>query len=242
MGWVNILSFQGQLSNFKVTQATKLSETGQICGFFAISGEHFGEMVWNFTCRCMLTTFRTDYILVCGFSSFWQHFGWTDWNRSKLQFWGTFWITHGRNSLKFDMLMYVHHLHFGHSLLIFLIWTAFWLSQTCQNCVFQAFYAEGMGGIAWQLMYPHHLQNSLGFGHGLLIFSILVAFWLSKTGKIWGLWAFSWECMRGMALNLVMMYLHNWLNFGDGLLIFLIFVMFALWHHAYLTGLWLLDP
>ena len=31
------------------------------------------------------------------------------------------------------------------------------------------------------LMYPDHLQNWLGFGHGLLIFLLLASFWLSRV-------------------------------------------------------------
>ena len=40
------------------------------------------------------------------------------------------------------------------------------------------------------LLYPDHLQNWLDYGYGLVIFLILVLFWLSETGKIWGLQAF----------------------------------------------------
>ena len=53
-----------------------LSEMGQIWGFQAFSGEHMVGMVWNFACWCILTTFRTEEIMVmvCLFSSFWHHF------------------------------------------------------------------------------------------------------------------------------------------------------------------------
>ena len=37
-----------------------LSETGQIWGFRAFSGECMEGMAWNFACSCILTTFRTD--------------------------------------------------------------------------------------------------------------------------------------------------------------------------------------
>ena len=37
-----------------------LSETGQIWGFRAFPGERMEGMAWNFTCWCILTTFRTD--------------------------------------------------------------------------------------------------------------------------------------------------------------------------------------
>ena len=51
------------------------------------------------------------------------------------------------------------------------------------------------------LMYLDRLQKWLVYGHGLLIFLILVQFWLSETGQIWGFWAFPWECMEEMASN-----------------------------------------
>ena len=41
------------------------------------------------------------------------------------------------------------------------------------------------------LLYPDHLQNWLDYGYDLLIFLILVLFWLSETGQIWGFQAFS---------------------------------------------------
>ena len=43
---------------------------------------------------------------------------------------------HGRNALKFGMLVYPDHvqnwLDFGRSVLIFLFWSQFWLSETSQ--------------------------------------------------------------------------------------------------------------
>ena len=41
-----------------------LSETGQIWGFQAFSGKPIEEMAWNFACWCILTTFRTNMIMV----------------------------------------------------------------------------------------------------------------------------------------------------------------------------------
>ena len=40
------------------------------------------------------------------------------------------------------------------------------------------------------LMYRDHLQNWFVYGHGLLIFLILVLFWLSEMGRIWDFRAF----------------------------------------------------
>ena len=51
------------------------------------------------------------------------------------------------------------------------------------------------------LMYLDHLQNWLVYGHGLLIFLILVLFWLSETGQIWGFRVFPGGCMEEMASN-----------------------------------------
>ena len=42
------------------------------------------------------------------------------------------------------------------------------------------------------LMYLHHLQRWLDYGHNLLI---LMLFWLSETGQIWGFWSISGERM-----------------------------------------------
>ena len=93
-----------------------LSETGQILGFQAFSEKPMEEMAWNFACWCILTTFRTDKIMVtvcwfflilmlfwnlgfpgilvmlCGFSSLWWPFGW---NWSYLGFLGIIWRTCG---------------------------------------------------------------------------------------------------------------------------------------------------
>ena len=43
------------------------------------------------------------------------------------------------------------------------------------------------------LMYPDYLQNWLEYGNSMLIFQILMLFWLSETGQIWGFQAF-WSC------------------------------------------------
>ena len=57
----------------------------------------------------------------------------------------------------------------------------------------------------WVLWYNgnnDHLQNWFVYGHSLLIFLILVLFWLSETGQIWGFRALSGERMEGMAWNI----------------------------------------
>ena len=80
-------------------------------------------------------------------------------------------------------------------------------------------------------MYPDHLENWLDFGHRLLIFLILAAFWLCETGQICNFRAFSWEHKGGMVSNFMLMYsdhLHNRLDFGHSLLTFLILASFWL--------------
>ena len=53
-----------------------LSETGQILGFHAFSGERIGGMARNMVCCCILTTFRTRLIMVTvwWFFKFWCYF------------------------------------------------------------------------------------------------------------------------------------------------------------------------
>ena len=117
--------------------------------------------------------------------------------------------THGGNSLKFCMLMYLDHLQnwlvYGHVLLIFVILALFWLSETGQVWGFRAFSQRthrGNGLKFCTLMYLDHLHNWLVSGHCLLIFVILPLFWLSETGQIWGFRAFPGERMQGMAWNI----------------------------------------
>ena len=83
------------------------------------------------------------------------------------------------------------------------------------------------------LMYPDHLQRWLVFGHGLLIFLILVPLLLVKLIKIFGVRSFYWERMgnlNGMKFGMLVYidHLQNWLDFGHDLLIFPILVHFDL--------------
>ena len=77
----------------------------------------------------------------------------TLWNGSNLGFPGISWRTHGRNGLKFYMLMYLNHpqnwLVYGLSMLIFLILALFWLSEMGQIWGFRAFPRERMDEMAW---------------------------------------------------------------------------------------------
>ena len=68
-------------------------------------------------------------------------------------------------------------------------------------------------------------------GHGLLIFVILVLFWLSETGQIWGFRAFPGEHWgNGLKYGMLLYPDHqqNWLDYGYDLVIFRILVLFWL--------------
>ena len=82
-----------------------LSETGKIWGFQAFSGKPIEEIAWNFACWCILTTFRTDKIMVtvCKFFWFWCYFD-------------------SVKQVKFGVSR-----HFGRALWIFLIMVTLWL-------------------------------------------------------------------------------------------------------------------
>ena len=114
------------------------------------------------------------------------------WNRSNLGLPGIIWKMHGRNGVKFVMLMYPD---WPHSELIRLgswsvssFWHHFDLMKLVKFTVSGHFLENcsnlGFPGIFWRmhgrnslkfcmLMYPDHLQNWLDFGHSLLIFLIL---------------------------------------------------------------------
>ena len=106
---------------------------------------------------------------------------------------------------------------FGHGLLIFLHFAQFWLVEECQIWGFLAFCwgTLGSNGLkSGMLIYPDHLQKWLDFGHGLLIFLLLVQFWLSEMCQIWGFKAFSSECLEEMAWNVVWCILTSFRNYS----------------------------
>ena len=74
----------------------------------------------------------------------------------------------------------------------FLFWHYFDLVKRVKFGVSGHFH-KGNGLKFCMLMYPDHLQNWLAYGYSLLIFLILVLFWLSEMGQIWGFRAF-WSC------------------------------------------------
>ena len=103
---------------------------------------------------------------------------------------------HGTNDLKFGMLIYPDHLQewwdYGHGLLIFLILTTFWLSETGQICGFLEFSEmHWENGLQFDIMmYLCYIQNWLDICYSLLIFLILAEFWPNETGQIWVFQAF----------------------------------------------------
>ena len=76
----------------------------------------------------------------------------TLWNGSNFWFRGISWRTHGRNGLKFCLLMYPEHLqnwlNLGHGLLIFLLLASLWHSETGRIWGFRAFPRELIEGMA----------------------------------------------------------------------------------------------
>ena len=119
-------------------------------------------------------------------------------------FLGKIWKMHGRNDLKFGVLIYHDRLHiwlnFGCSLLNFMVLTAVWLisetDQSWSNWWFpgKIWRMHGRHGLQFGVfMYPHYIQNGLNFGHGLLIFLVFASILLSETGQIGGFQTLSGE-------------------------------------------------
>ena len=107
---------------------------------------------------------------------------------------------HGGNGLKFCMLMYLDHLQnwlvLGHGLLTFVILVLFWLSETGQIWGFQAFSGKPNEEMAWNVACWCILttfRTDKIMVAVCRIFLILMLFWLSETGQIWGFQAF-WSC------------------------------------------------
>ena len=67
--WSQFVDFSSSWHNFW------LGEMGEIWGFRAFPGKCMEGIAWNLACWCILTTFRTDEIMVSlyWFSSFWLH-------------------------------------------------------------------------------------------------------------------------------------------------------------------------
>ena len=79
-------------------------------GFKPLSWKYMEGMAWNLACQCILTKFRTSIWLHSWFSNFRSYiYSNFRWNRSSLVVLGRIRRMHGRNSLKFGMLLYPGH-------------------------------------------------------------------------------------------------------------------------------------
>ena len=113
----------------------------------------------------------TSGCVVCWFSPFWCHFDLVK-HVKFVCFLVIFFRMHGRNGLKFNLLMYPDHLfswlYFGPGLLIFFNLGVFRLSETG---IFLRLH--GRNGLKFaMLMYPDHLENWFYFCYSLLNFLI----------------------------------------------------------------------
>ena len=124
---------------------------------FGVSG-HFPENPWRKRPEILQADVSwppLELVSLCLRSVDFSNFGTilTLWNGSNLGFPGISRRTHGRNGLRFCMLMYLGHLQnwllHGHGLVIFLILALFWLSETGQIWGFLAFPGECMERMAW---------------------------------------------------------------------------------------------
>ena len=151
----NWLDFGHHLLIFLILEAFRLSETGQICDFWAFYWELKGRMASNLACWCILKAFRTDYILVmvCWYSSFWCHFDLV--KQVKFGVSRIFFRMHGRNGLKLTCrcILTIFGTDYIHGLLVFLIFAPFSLSEAGQMRRFRAFLWPCMRGMGRNLLW-----------------------------------------------------------------------------------------
>ena len=111
---------------------------GSNWGFQAFPGKCIEGMAYNFACWCILTTCRTNYIMVmvCWFYKFWRYFDLVKW--VKFGYSGHFLEAAWKEwpDVCWCMLMYPDHhqnwLDYGHSLWIFFFLVPLSLSETGQ--------------------------------------------------------------------------------------------------------------
>ena len=137
---------------------------------FATSG-HFLEKTreeWPELWHADVFSPPSELIIFWPWSVNFPHFGiiLTWWNRLNLGFLAIFFRMHERNGLKFDMQMYpdciFNCLHFDHGLLIFLILTVFWLSETSQICSLGHFLENAFEELAELILsYPKKWKRQL---------------------------------------------------------------------------------
>ena len=115
--------------------------------------------------------------------------------------------THGRNCLKFCMLMYLGHLQnwwdYGHGLLIFLFLASLWLSEMGQIWGFRTFPGGRIVGMAlnfecWCIM---TIFKIISLWSQSIVFCNFGVFLLSEMGQIWGFRAFRGEPFEEVAWN-----------------------------------------
>ena len=159
---------------------------------------HGGKMAWNFAPWCILTTFRTNQIMVmvCVFFLFWcyfdlvkrvkfavsEHFlenAWREW--PEIVHAGVSWPP---SELISSWSWSVDFRPFGVTL-------TYWNRSNLGFPGISRGMHGGNGLKFYALKYPDHFHNCLGFGHALLIFLIIVPLWLGETSHILGLWASS---------------------------------------------------
>ena len=152
------------------------------------------------------------------------------------------------NGLKFEMLGNPDHLqnwlNFGHCLLSFLIFAAFWLSETgqiCDNCIFVWERKWGMArNLARWWMLTTYRTDYILFTVCWFSSFILVLFSFSDTGQIGGFRDFlekTWEQWPKFDMLIYPDHLWNWLLFGHGLLISRIIAAFWLCETGQISSL-----
>ena len=148
-----------------------LSGMGKIWCFRTFSLQPMEGISWNLAYWCILTTFRTGYILVTvfWFSSFWRNFDLLVVKQVKFGV-----CIHSQGDAGKECLgIWYDDVSFkllqgcDHGVFILLALAQVWLSKAGQNLGFHAFSGERMWSEIW---HPGHPMNWLDFGHCLLDF------------------------------------------------------------------------
>ena len=112
------------------------------------------------------------------------------------------------NGLKFDMLMYPDHFRADEISVIICWFSSFWhhFDLVKQTKFATSGHFLGNAREEWPELWHADVSwppsELIKFWSRSVDFPFLASFWLSETGKIWGLWQFSSECMGGIACNL----------------------------------------
>ena len=119
---------------------------------FGVSWECKWGIVSNWACWCILTTFRTDYILVtvCWFSSFWRHFELV----KQVRFWGLQDFLERTGGMAKNFTCWCILTTFGTDFIwVMVCWfSSFWHHiETGEMCSFQALSWQCMGVMVQKL-------------------------------------------------------------------------------------------